>query len=74
MISIIIPVLNEEQTILALLNHLQKMSSGKQGLEVVIVDGGSTDQTLEVIAEYQMQNPELNLTPISGEKGRGKHR
>lgn len=41
-ISVIIPVLNEELTIQRLLNELCKE---KRLLEIIIVDGGSTDQT-----------------------------
>lgn len=45
-VSIIIPVLNEEQSIKSLLNQLQ--SYRKLGHEVIVVDGGSTDNTVSV--------------------------
>ena len=45
-ISIIIPVLNEEQSIKALLQQLQTLRT--QGHEVIVVDGGSSDETLSI--------------------------
>lgn len=44
MISIIIPVFNEEEKLPKLLKHLEKVSSGFIS-EIIIVDGGSTDAT-----------------------------
>jgi len=45
MISIIIPVLNEAETIGNLLAHLAENSDPKNISEIIIVDGGSTDGT-----------------------------
>lgn len=45
-ISIIIPVLNEEQSINALLQQLQIYR--QQGHEVIVVDGGSVDETISI--------------------------
>ena len=45
-ISIIIPVLNEKQSIKALLQQLQIYR--QQGHEVIVVDGGSHDETVSV--------------------------
>lgn len=43
-ISVIVPVYNEEKTIEALMRQLKPL-----GCEVILVDGGSTDRTLELI-------------------------
>jgi rSAM/selenodomain-associated transferase 2 len=43
-VSIIVPVLNEEETITSALQHLQTYR--QQGHEVIIVDGGSDDNTV----------------------------
>jgi rSAM/selenodomain-associated transferase 2 len=48
-LSIIIPVLNEEASLSRLSSHLQSIRN--QGHEVVIVDGGSRDNTLALAYE-----------------------
>lgn len=47
-ISIIIPVLNEAEGIAQLLKHLRNNSWPENILEIIVVDGGSTDATVEV--------------------------
>ena len=44
MISIIIPVLNEEVNIKKLVTYLQNCSLNKE-IEIIVADGGSTDGT-----------------------------
>ncbi len=44
-LSIIIPVLNEERTIAGTIAHLERV----EPYEIIIVDGGSTDRTMEVV-------------------------
>ncbi len=46
-ISIIIPVLNEEENIENLLNEIKSNLDNKIGYEVVVVDDGSTDGTIK---------------------------
>ncbi|MCB0448204.1 MAG: TIGR04283 family arsenosugar biosynthesis glycosyltransferase [Gelidibacter sp.] len=49
MISIVIPVFNEENNIGKLLEHLFENSSSKNISEILIVDGGSTDSSQQII-------------------------
>ena len=46
-ISIIIPVLNEESYIVKLIDYIQKNGSSSNIKEILVVDGGSTDATIE---------------------------
>ncbi len=50
-ITIVIPVLNEEQTIDSLLQSLEQQTA--QPSEILFVDGGSIDSTLSIIKEYK---------------------
>tara|TARA_R110002124_G_scaffold270742_1_gene439430 strand:+ start:1576 stop:2259 length:684 start_codon:yes stop_codon:yes gene_type:complete len=47
MISIIVPVYNEENTLDNFISTLSKATSGKDA-ELIFVDGGSTDRTFEI--------------------------
>ncbi len=73
MISIIIPVLNEADTIGKLLNHLKGNADHKNISEIIIVDGGSTDGTREIIKKFvTSNNPEYSelYCILESEKGR----
>ncbi|QEK12984.1 glycosyltransferase [Crassaminicella thermophila] len=49
MISIIIPVLNEEKSIEDLLKQINRLEGDK---EIIVVDGGSKDKTVEIASAY----------------------
>jgi len=48
LVSIIIPTYNEEETILPLLSYL-KNHSDERLAEIIVVDGGSRDHTVEIV-------------------------
>lgn len=69
-VSIIIPAYNEEDSILTVLQAVAKQRSDSVDLEVIVVDDGSKDRTLEVVRSH----PELysKLIPLSPNGGKGK--
>ncbi len=52
MISIIIPILNEAETIGQLIHHLLDNSSSKNVSEIIVVDGGSIDGSQEIVSDF----------------------
>jgi rSAM/selenodomain-associated transferase 2 len=66
-ISIIIPVLNESETIQDLLFHLIDNASLHSISEIIVVDGGSTDGTHELVKSL-----DLSIVLLKSEKGRAK--
>jgi rSAM/selenodomain-associated transferase 2 len=65
-ISIIIPIYNEVEAIDKLLLHIEKNASQSIPFEIIIVDGGSTDNSQKKVIEYK------NVSLITTEKGRAK--
>lgn len=61
MISIICPVYNEEKYIAKCIESIMQQDYPKDDLEVLFVDGMSTDKTREIIAGYLPQCPYLRV-------------
>ena len=49
-LSIIIPVYNEEKTILKILKKIDVLKKYSE-LEIIVINDGSTDKTLEILIE-----------------------
>ncbi|MGX1931246.1 TIGR04283 family arsenosugar biosynthesis glycosyltransferase [Flagellimonas sp. 2504JD4-2] len=64
-ISIIIPVLNEEGFIGQVIQHLKETSDPSNIKEIICVDGGSHDKTMEVSMAY-------GTTVLQSKKGRAR--
>lgn len=64
-LSIVIPVLNEEGTIGSLLHYLQQEAAHKETIEVLVIDGGSTDSTMQIAETY-------GAIVLHSEKGKAK--
>lgn len=76
-ITIIIPTLNEAENITRLLTHLSVSKTTTAPIEIITVDGGSTDTTTSLIEEFIKQdsytkNTDISIIHISSEKGRAK--
>lgn len=73
LLSIIIPVYNEERLVCELLSRVLglKLEDGI-GMEVIVVDDGSSDDTARNVAEFIAKSGPLDLSFIRHEKNRGK--
>src|ERR1041384_7832955 len=58
-ISVVVPVRNEEDSISALLEALLAQTLPPN--EIVIVDGGSTDDTAEIVDQYTLKHNQIRL-------------
>ena len=67
-ISIIIPILNESKTIVSLLQYLIKNSSSTNISEIIVVDGGSKDESFKLVSDFNLLNDKVIL--ISSDRGR----
>lgn len=65
-ISIVIPILNEEATIGKLLQHLIENSSPENISEIIVVDGGSSDNSESLVKQFE------NIMLLNSNKGRAK--
>ena len=65
-ISIIIPILNEADIIGDLLQHLLDNSSKKNISDIIVVDGGSSDNSSEIVSKFS------NVKLLKSLKGRAK--
>jgi len=70
--SIVVPTLNEENYISYCLNSILEQNYDPELIEVIVVDGNSTDKTIPIIKQYQEKYPNIKLffnperkTPIS---------
>jgi cellulose synthase/poly-beta-1,6-N-acetylglucosamine synthase-like glycosyltransferase len=54
-VTVIVPVRNGEQTIQSLLESLQKLDYDRAKVEVIVVDGNSTDKTRDIVKKYPVK-------------------
>ena len=61
-LSIIIPVYNGAKTIVRCLDSLVAIPNATTALEIIVINDGSLDETLEVVTNYQTQHPEQTIS------------
>jgi len=71
-LSIVIPMFNEAENVKATLSRVEEaMSSFNGTYEVIAVNDGSRDQTLEILKEVAKQNENLRIVSYTRNMGRG---
>ena len=65
-VSIIVPVRNAERTLDKTLTYLAALDYPPAQMEIVLADGGSSDDTVQVIRAWQRQHPNLTLVEVPG--------
>lgn len=70
--SIIIPIYNEEKTLKEVISKTQEIfnQDKKNTYEIILVNDGSTDKTLEILAN--IKNPNIKVLTHSTNYGKGK--
>lgn len=72
-ISIIIPAFNEQNTVQLILNKIKEVQLIEEiEKEVIIVDDFSSDNTLGLIQDFQLKNPNFQLKIFRHKKNKGK--
>jgi rSAM/selenodomain-associated transferase 2 len=71
-LCVVVPTLNEANNILRTLDALFQRAVYHKRIEVIIVDGGSTDQTQNLVQQWQKKNTLNNVTLLQGPAGRAR--
>ncbi len=69
-VSVVVTVLNESKSIIPLLSSLKKQTLKPQ--EIIVVDGGSTDDTRDKVVRYGFKHKKMNVRLIE-EQGNISH-
>jgi glycosyltransferase involved in cell wall biosynthesis len=69
-LSVVIPIYNEEETVMALLDRLtETLEPLTMSFEVVMVDDGSTDRTQSMLIEQRTAHPWLRIIALDRNHG-----
>lgn len=63
-VSIIVPVRNAERTLVTTFEYLLKIDYPRDRMEIVIADGGSSDETVKIIKDWQKKYPFIKLVEV----------
>src|SRR6266403_2388557 len=61
LVSLVIPCSNEQNHIAKCLDSIYANDYPKDRVEILVVDGASTDRTREILEEYQRRWPQIRL-------------
>jgi len=63
MVSVIIPIYNEEKFISGLVKSITKQDYGKDKFEIIFIDGNSTDKTIDILSK-EIKDTDMNYKII----------
>lgn len=64
-VTVMVPAHNEARVIETTIRHILQLNYPKEKLEVLIVNDNSTDNSVEVLARVQAENPTANLRVLT---------
>jgi len=68
-VSMIVPVYNEERTVYNKIHNIRELNYPENKLEVIFVDGCSTDNTSKIISKYTRRHNNIRLVRQDCRKG-----
>jgi len=68
-ISVVIPMYNSADTIISTLDSIKNQTAFNQITEVIIVNDGSTDNSLDLVKDYKEKNEQMPLVIIDKPNG-----
>ena len=71
LLSIVIPCYNEEKTLNSCISKVQEISSEKVKLEIIIVDDGSTDNSLRIANQLEAEYDNILVFAQTKNSGKG---
>ena len=70
-VSIIIPVFNREEAVRCCLKSLKQLDYPEQQMEIIVVDNGSSDRTIDVVREFNVSILEETTRGAAAARNRG---
>ena len=68
-ISVIIPMYNSKDSIISTLNSIKNQTAFEYILEIIVINDGSTDNSLDLVNEYIDANKEMEIVVIDKPNG-----